>query len=400
MKEMPINEKAKNKIAWAKTQLFLEHPFFGCLGMRLKFIQSLEIDTLCTDGSRLIYNPEFLLSLSNPEILGVLVHEIMHNAMLHPYRGGTRNHERWNYACDLAINGIILDMKFSLPKGILHDPKYKGMPAEQIYAKLPEEKGGGGNGKGKNVFDPSGPTGYFDKPGKPDPNGDQNKGNSPNGPVEEMSEVDWQMAVEQATVLAKKADKLPGNMDRTIKDGQPSNQDWRQLLWQFIENTLPSDYSWSRPNRRFIHQDIYLPSLLKENSPKFYLVVDTSGSIGPDDLKLIKPELDAILQSVKPEMIDIIYCDSRVAGREQVTPEEGDLFSMSPKGGGGTEFQPAIDEIAKDPEPGKAIIWFTDTYASDLHHLTPPEQDVLWLIPERYAPEKMPFGTIVKLSQY
>ena len=395
-----MNEKAKNKISWAKTQLFLEHPFFGCLGMRLKFSQSDEIETLCTDGTRLIYNPEFLLSLSNPEILGVLVHEIMHCAMMHMYRGGTRDHLKWNYACDAAINQIILDMKFTLPKGCVDGSKYKNMPAEQIYAKLPVNEGGGG-GKGKGPFDPNGPTGTFEKPKAKDPG--QDPGGQPGQPgsgIEELTEVDWQMAVEQATVLAKKAGKLPGNMDRTIKDGRPSNQNWREMLWRFVENTLPSDYSWSKPNRRYIHQGIYLPTLLKENMPKICLVCDVSGSISVDDLALVKPEIEAILKSCRPTELEVIYCDTKVQKVESFTPD--DNVELSPKGGGGTMFAPAFEYIIEGEEQPCCILFMTDTYAGDLDRLPKPNQEVLWMIPERYRSnmERLPFGEHVYLSCY
>ena len=58
--------------------------------------------------------------------------------------------------------------------------------------------------------------------------------------------------------------------------------DWREVLREFVTTTcVGNDYStWSRPNRRLLGQDIYLPSGISEKVEDLVVAVDTSYSVG------------------------------------------------------------------------------------------------------------------------
>ena len=81
------------------------------------------------------YNAAFLASLTTAEQVGVLAHEVLHPALLHPYRRGSRDLRAWNEACDFAINAQLVAAGFTLPANVLLDPQFDGLSAEQIYAK-------------------------------------------------------------------------------------------------------------------------------------------------------------------------------------------------------------------------------------------------------------------------
>jgi hypothetical protein len=95
---------------------------------------------MCTDGTRIIFHPEFVASQSDEAIRLVLLHEIMHCLGDHMTRRQERNPLIWNWACDYAINPILDGEKgLEWPKnedgsrmGLL-EPKYAGMRAEDIY---------------------------------------------------------------------------------------------------------------------------------------------------------------------------------------------------------------------------------------------------------------------------
>jgi len=96
--------------------------------------------TMCTDGTRIIFHPEFVASQSDGAIRLVLLHEIMHCIGDHMTRRQERNPLIWNWACDYAINPILDEENgIEWPKnedgsrmGLL-EPKYAGMRAEDIY---------------------------------------------------------------------------------------------------------------------------------------------------------------------------------------------------------------------------------------------------------------------------
>ena len=111
------------RLKQGRTKLLLDFPFFGVLILRLKDIETPSIDTMATDGVSLFYNPEFVAKLTPPELLGCLAHEVMHPALQHHTRRGTRSLKRWNVACDFAINPLIRDANLELPAGALYDPE-------------------------------------------------------------------------------------------------------------------------------------------------------------------------------------------------------------------------------------------------------------------------------------
>ena len=127
---------AAEKLARARTQLLLNQPFFGTLCIRLKLVPEPGFPTMATNGQRIIYNPGFVEKLSPQELEGVLAHEVLHCALAHHCRRGQRDPGLWNQACDYAVNPILLDNGIVLPAGVLVDPAYRDLSAEEIYARL------------------------------------------------------------------------------------------------------------------------------------------------------------------------------------------------------------------------------------------------------------------------
>ncbi len=128
------------RIQKARTTLLLDHPFFGSLLFRLGGQASGSIQTMATDGVSLFYNPAFVETLNAAELAGVLAHEVMHPALQHHTRRGKRDQERWNMACDYAINPLLLDAGLTLPKDVLIDHRFRGMSAERIYNLIEEQQ--------------------------------------------------------------------------------------------------------------------------------------------------------------------------------------------------------------------------------------------------------------------
>src|ERR1035438_2587366 len=132
-----------DRIARARTRLLLDFPWFGALCMRLRMVPGQDAKSCPTfqvDGSTLEYNPDFMDTLSDAELTGVLAHEVMHCALLHPFRRGARDPETWNRACDLVINPQLINAKLTLPHGALFEPGFDGLSADQAYAKLKAEQ--------------------------------------------------------------------------------------------------------------------------------------------------------------------------------------------------------------------------------------------------------------------
>jgi predicted metal-dependent peptidase len=92
----------------ARSDLIYTQPFFGILALRLELIPTDEVDVMGTNGSAIFYNPSAVRELSQPMVLGVIAHEVLHCAFQHMFRRRHRNFDRWNRATYYDINDIIL----------------------------------------------------------------------------------------------------------------------------------------------------------------------------------------------------------------------------------------------------------------------------------------------------
>ena len=147
-KREQMENDAARQIMTARAALVLDPDqspttvFFATLALRLTIEPAWNVPTMGTDGRRLLFNPQWVDALTDAELRGVLVHEILHCIGQHPGRLGHRDPARWNTAADLAINPIALDIGETLPEGVLipgqgkHADLETGKSAEHYYATL------------------------------------------------------------------------------------------------------------------------------------------------------------------------------------------------------------------------------------------------------------------------
>ncbi len=257
------------KLTRARTQLLLKQPFFGTLSLRLKLVAG-SLPTMATDGSRIVFNSDFVDELTPAQLEGVIAHEVLHCALGHHCRRGQRDPRLWNKAADLAINPILIRNGLILPEGALFDSACDNLSAEDIYARLQKQSAG----PNKEQQDQEGSGSQSErKPGSsttpqagagPDNSASQgclestsartgdvpvgafgevldaaDNQNKPASPAEQnRQQHEWAVAAEQAIRTAKACGHEPANMDRPLSETKESRQDWRSILRDFIAATL------------------------------------------------------------------------------------------------------------------------------------------------------------------
>ena len=364
------------RMARARSALIMSQPFFGCLLMNLETRESRDFPTMATDGTRLFWNPEFVASIGDSELECVLAHDVMHCALQHHIRMGGRDPERWNQACDYAVNRDLVTAGFRLPAGALLSAEYGDAGAEEIYRRIGEkEKPGKPQGKPGN--DPGGMGGVIapaqgealDQAGK------------------------WQVATRQAVAIAKAGGHVPGFAARMIGELNKARIDWRDTLRRFIDDSNTRDYSWMRPNRRFVASGLILPGMVADGIAHVVAIVDTSGSVNRKALAAFEGELSAMLQDGAIARLSVLHADTRIRARQSF--EAGDEVKLQPSGGGGTDFQEAMKEAAT--LDASAVVYFTDLETS--HFGDDPGAPVLWAYHgAREAPRRAPpFGEVMPL---
>jgi predicted metal-dependent peptidase len=142
--------------------------------------------------------------------------------------------------------------------------------------------------------------------------------------------------------------------------------DWREALREFLSTTcVGTDYStWRRPNRRFISSGYYLPSGISEQVGELVVAIDTSGSIGQNELSKFLGEVKAICDTVHPECVRLLYWDTEVCADEKYVGGdiENIVTSTKPKGGGGTDVVCVPAHMSKRNIKPQAVVVLTDGY--------------------------------------
>tara|TARA_Y100000593_G_scaffold19718_2_gene39560 strand:+ start:3492 stop:4616 length:1125 start_codon:yes stop_codon:yes gene_type:complete len=363
-------EKVESQIRKARSNLLLDHPFFGTLALSLTPVADPETaeGTAATDGRRLYYDPKWMAKQDVLQTMGLIAHEAMHPALQHHTRRGQRDHKKWNVAGDHVINLCLLKAGFILPDGGLHDPMFEGMHTDDVYAALPDEPEGCGWGR------------VLDAPTK-----------------DSAEEVRWQQNVAAAKEAAERAGKMPAHLSLLVEDAIAPLVNWRSVLWPFLQSLCKTDYSWRKPNRAYISEDEYLPSLGIPSAEPFAVIFDTSASItaNPDLLSQFVTEVRYIHQSLSPEKLVILSCDTDVENELVVDPaQEFELHEYQPVGGGGTRFDTAIAYVDQHHPDVSAIVYFTDLKSNAFGN--EPDIPILWICTERHG--TAPFGTVVHIQ--
>ena len=138
-------EKAEKAIKRARAHILIEYPFYSTKAMQLELIaakeyKGIKIDTAGTNGKVIVYNPDYINTLNNQEIIFLLCHEYWHVNLLHHLRRSNRDPEIWNHAGDYSINDILLnDSIGQMIQDALYRPDFSGNSTEKNYNILYQE---------------------------------------------------------------------------------------------------------------------------------------------------------------------------------------------------------------------------------------------------------------------
>lgn len=374
----------------ARAGLVLDAAFWASLALNKPWKVDNTEPTGWTDGTQYAYNEEWIETLTLAKTKGFIAHEVSHNMFNHNLRRGERDMDIWNEACDYVINPILLDAGFELPDGYLFNAQFKGKEAEEVYNLIYKKRPGGpkapGQGQGN---DPGRCGGVKDFP-------------SPTGKVKptssEIAQQTQAQAIEtqQALTVARQAGTLPAGLERLIEEYLEPVIPWREVTARFIDQNARNDYTWTRPNKRYIATGIYLPSLENPELGRLLWANDSSGSITQVQFNTMFSELRGIVRSYDKVNLTVIFCDS-VINPEPVTVEhEQDIELLMPRGGGGTDFKPPFEWAEKEGINPKAMIYFTDGYCHSFP--SPPSYPTLWILTNKNDSFNPPFGEIIVMK--
>ena len=283
-------------------------------------------------------------------------HEVLHAVYDHMSRNGDRDRKIMNIAADYCVNADLIDQRIGekiTVCGMLYDPKYKGWSMEEVYDDLM---------KNANKMDINKLAQMVLDEHLNDKGEGEGEGKGPKISDEERRQIrdEIKEAVLQAA-QAVGAGNLPGGVKRLIKDLTEPQISWKELLEQSIQSVIKDDYTFARPGRKSWHMDAILPASKPGETIDIFIGIDTSGSIGPEDLKIFFSEIKGIMDSYTEYKIKIVGWDTEIGGVGEFTSENlEEITTFDPEGGGGTDPHCVWEYLIENNIEPKKLIMFTD----------------------------------------
>jgi predicted metal-dependent peptidase len=194
---------------------------------------------------------------------------------------------------------------------------------------------------------------------------------------------------------------VPGFAKDVIKDVKGlAQRDYRDELRDIMVEATKDDYTWSKPNRRYIAQGIYLPSIGSQEKGLLVLAFDSSGSVGHQEKEVFAAEVTGILEDFPQLRLYCIYADTRVAHVEEFDEGEGLPIKLKFRGGGGTSFHDTFSHIEKKGLDPRLVLYFSDLQVpNNGYPAEEPDYPVIWMQTVKGAiKKKMRWGRVLELD--
>jgi len=365
-----MNQQAADLFVNARTELLLREPFFGQLALYLRPTQdpARKVRAVATDGRHIFYNPDWVNSLQPGLLRTSIAVCVLRTLLQHVTRRNGRDPFIWGIASSAVVNKMLKDAGFKMHKDSFLIPGLGDKSVEQVYERLKENS--------EEI-----PPEELETMLPPPPDMD----------IEE-TEQEWKAAaVSAANSVTSQGGSVPGPMQRFISELVDPKVPWREVLRRFITQLNQDDYSFARPNKKFLAHGMFMPGLFGEGMGPVAVAIDTSGSIDQATLDAFAAEIRAIASNVRPSNVKVIYCDAEVNHVDEFGPGEEMTFKLH--GGGGTDFRPPFTLLEKDDVPPEAFIYLTDMMGA--FPANPPSFPTLWCATtDRVGP----FGETIQLE--
>ena len=413
-----------------------------------------EINTAATDGRNYYWNPKFLASLSHDEATVVMEHEAYHVIFYHSDRMKGFNSEVRNIAMDYVVNAVIetdheknqrpgslwggtlgdpipfnkflsyIDGKNDLPeKGVYVDKTLLSRSPESVYdeimkhwsksprkCKTCEALSLDPKTKQSTILKPWDPPCCPDCGAKPSAGG--GSGSSTGLPSGMDSHVDTKVSkqeVQQDTArAAAQASTMRGSVPSCVEDilGELIKPQLKftdivrsAMLRKVQDAGMKND--WKRFRKRYIGAKPrqYLPKR-HTHMPKWLCMLDTSGSMGEDDLIYGISQLKVLGNHSEGYVVPVDGAPhwDGVTSIKKID----DLKRTKIVGRGGTVFDDFFREFPeKMGTDFDVVVVITDGYCEQIPRELRPPCDVVWVVTRGdHNDFKQPFGRTAPLRNH
>ena len=399
-KRREMEHLADDLLRLARDTITVRFRFFDAALHRLKIDYWHGLKGVCLRGDVLSIDPSFLLKeyVSEPGVaVRVYLHVLLHMIFFHPFQSDKTNEKFWNLATDLAVENIILDMRFApaalsrdgLQRDKLHvlQKRVPQLTAEKIYREflindISEEL----EKEYVRLFTIDYHS-YWHGGGERD--------------EVLIDEEDWKKITRRIRTELKAFSRGRASSDafeKNVEEAMRVRYNYREILEKFMvreeEMTVNDDefdyiyYTYGLS--LYGNLPLVEPLEYKENQKirDFVIALDTSASCQGETIKkFIRLTYQILKQSesfFRKVNIHIIQCDNQVQTDTKITCDsdfEEFMKNGKIRGFGDTDFAPVftyVDALKKKGEFTnlKGLIYFTDGYG--FYPPKMPEYDVIF----------------------
>ena len=416
------NEYLK-RLVMARLRIMMNHGFYGLLLMYMILTIDESCETAATDGNRIYFGPKFMDDLDDSELDFVMMHEILHVALRHCFRGKDYDNELFNIACDIVVNSNILksnDMdlktitlrKYGESMHLTPDKKEGyNYTAEEVYEMIKKQNKGKKKNKGNDDGNNNKGNGNSNNNSNGNDKSKNNKGLSDDHTrwteeIEDTSLGDvWIKRVIDAAAAIERQNatygcgSVPEVFERMIKDLKDPQIDWRAILSDFVQEEV-CDYTFSPPDRRYDDSSFYLPDYndTEIEVSDILFMIDTSGSMTDKMITHAFSEVKGAIDQFEGKLRGWLgFFDAAIVEPKPFENFE-ELSLIKAYGGGGTSFKVIFDYVTKfmSEKPPKSIIILTDGLAPFPQESCTNGIPVLWLLNNNQV--NPPWGKIARIT--
>ena len=363
------SEALKKRLEKIRVQFLFDHPFLSVLALSLPMhFQQNAYEAFETNGEAIFVDEQRLGGLGDAQLKYTYAHILMHILLKHPFRMSDREKGTWNRSCDIVINLLLNDFERigEKPEDEVLLEKFRDKSVEEVYHALYNET--------------------QEHEGTPDEENPQeqkydlieNKGDT------EAAKEEIDTIIVQAIGAAKKQGNIPTSFLEVVHEVIRPKIDLATLLHTYLtESFFDKKSDFLRPNRRFIHQGLYLPGYVQENSRLVLsIALDRSMSIDQKTFSKFLGIIDGILRVSTDYEVKVIPFDEKVDSDKIVTYDAMDIRPQIAfeKGNGGTEYYALLEYVKSAVDSYTTLIVLSDGFFKIEE---PPPVNTLFLISQK-----------------
>jgi len=318
-----------------RVQFLFDHPFLSVLALSLPMhAVSNPHEIFETNGMALFVDESKAEHISDENLKYRYAHVLLHILLKHAFRMDERDAPTWNRSCDIVINLLLNDFERVgvRPEDEVMLEKFKDKSVEEVYHALFQE-----SPEGEGTPDEENPS-------------EQKQDLIENEGDTQSAQEELDNLIVQAIGAAQKQGNISVSFLEAINEVTKPKIDLQTLLHTYLSESYFDKVSdFCRPNRRFVHQGLYLPGYKKEqNRLQLYIALDRSMSISHAVFSKFLGIIDATLRISSDFEVSVIPFDESV-DEEAIVSYDAQSIGLPKlsfeKGNGGTDFYSVLEHL-------------------------------------------------------